>query len=720
MPHTINGAESPDTGVISLVIACRVLGVAAEPDQLRHRFGETGQPFTDSDILRAARFLGLKSRSIQSNWERLSKTTFPAIAQHEDGHFFVIAKMDAERVLIQDPLEQKPLALPKEVFEKAWNGRLILLTRRALLFGDDTRFGFKWFIPAIKKYKHLFIEVLAASFFIQLFALITPLFFQVVIDKVLVHKGLTTLDVLAFGLLVVSLFEVILTGLRTYVFSHTTNRVDVALGAKLYRHLLALPMSYFGARRVGDSVARVRELESIRNFITGSSLTLVIDLFFTVVFLAVMYYYSPLLTYIVLGSIPCYVLLSVFVTPILRARVHEKFNRGAENQAFLVESVTGVETVKAMAVEPQMERRWEEQLAGYVNASFKASNLGNIASQVAGFINKVVIVLILWVGARAVINGELSVGQLIAFNMLAARVSGPILRLVQLWQDFQQAGVSIQRLGDILNTPTEPSYNQQRSSLPKLAGRISFDHVTFRYRPDGPEVIRNLSLDIQPGQVIGFVGRSGSGKSTLAKLIQRMHVPESGRVLVDGVDLSMVDTAWLRRNVGVVLQENVLFNRTVRENIALSDPGMPMERIVQAAQLAGAHEFILEMPEGYDTQIGEHGSNLSGGQRQRIAIARALVANPRILIFDEATSALDYESERIIQENMRHICKGRTVVIIAHRLSTVRGCNQINVIEKGQIIERGTHDELLQLHGKYARLYALQNGMVKPAANGKP
>ena len=696
MPHTVPPITPPDTGLISLLIIARYYHFSAEPDQLSHKFGQSGQVFASAEIIRGARYLGLKARSVQSTWDKLQKSPLPAIGTHTDGHYFVIAKMDGDKVLIQDPLESRPLTLPRELFENAWSGELILLTRRARLLDETTRFGFKWFIPPILKYRRLIGEVLVASFFVQLFALITPLFFQVVIDKVLVHKGLTTLDVLAFGLLVVSLFEVVLTGLRTYVFSHTTNRIDVQLGAKLFHHLLALPMGYFESRRVGDSVARVRELENIRNFITGSALTVVIDLLFTVVFLAVMYYYSPLLTYIVLGSIPAYVLLSVFVTPVLRARVHEKFNRGAENQAFLVESVNGVETLKAMAVESQMQRRWEEQLAGYVHASFKAANLGNIAGQTAGFINKVVVVLILWVGAHAVIAGNLSVGQLIAFNMLAARVSGPILRLVQLWQEFQQAGVSVQRLGDILNTPTEPSYNQNRSSLPRLAGRVTLNHVTFRYRPDGAEVLRNVALDIPAGQVIGIVGRSGSGKSTLARLIQRMYVPERGRVLVDGVDLAMVDTAWLRRNVGVVLQENMLFNRSVRENIALADPGMPMEAVIQAAKLAGAHEFILEMPEGYDTLVGEHGANLSGGQRQRIAIARALVTNPQILIFYEATSALDYESERIIQQNMRAICRGRTVILIAHRLSTVRYADRIIVLDNGMIIEQGNHESLLK------------------------
>jgi len=691
-------------------MVARLLGLAADAGQLRHRFALSGDAVAPNEIVRIARHLGLKARLVCKQPKRLGSVPLPALAQHVDGHWLLIAKADAQRVLVHDPLEQRPLTLARERFEPAWNGTLILVARRARLNDAGTRFGVAWFIPALVKYRKLFGEVLLASFFLQLFALITPLFFQVVIDKVLVHKGLTTLDVLAVGLVLVSLFEVLLSGLRTYLFSHTTNRVDVELGSRLYRHLLGLPVSYFGARRVGDSVARVRELENIRNFITGSALTLVIDLLFTVVFLAVMYYYSPLLTWVVLGSIPAYVLLSMLVTPLLRARVNEKFNRGAENQAFLVESVNGVETLKAMAIEPQMQKHWDEQLAGYVQASFRATNLGTIASQVAGLINRMVIVLILWVGARAVMAGQLSVGQLIAFNMLASRVSGPVLRLVQLWQDFQQAGVSIKRLGDILNTPTEPGHSQSRLSLPHIKGRIRFDRVSFRYRTDGAEVLSEVSLDIASGEVVGIVGRSGSGKSTLTRLIQRLYVPERGRVLIDGVDIAQVDSAWLRRRIGVVLQENVLFNRSVRDNIALADPGLPMDAVIQAAELAGAHDFILELPEGYDTLVGEHGASLSGGQRQRIAIARALVTNPRILILDEATSALDYDSEHIIQQNMQAICRSRTVIIIAHRLSTVRAAQRIIVMEKGQIIEQGSHDELLVRRGQYAHLHALQSG----------
>ena len=698
-----------DTALACLVLLARFFSLPADAEQLRHEFGKSEKPFGESELLLTARHIGLKASVVQSDWDRLSIVALPAIAAQKDGRYVLLARADSEKILIHDPSESKPLILPRQVFEEAWSGRLILFTKRAHLRPEDRKFDFTWFIPAIVKYRKLLGEVLLASFFIQLFALLTPLFFQVVIDKVLVHKALTTLTVLGIGMLALVLFEAVLTGLRMYVFAHTSSRIDVGLGAQLFKHLLRLPLAYFEARRVGDTVARARELETVRQFLTSSTVTVVIDLFFTIVFIAVMFFYSPLLTFVVLGTIPIYVILSIVVTPIFRARLNEKFNRGADNQAFLVESINGVETLKAMAVEPAMQRRWEEQLAGYVRASFRATNLGNIAGQTASFVNKGTTVAILWIGANLVMGGSLTIGQLIAFNMLAGRVSGPLLRVVQLWQEFQQAGISVNRLGDLLNAPPEPSYNPNRTTLPTLAGNIVFDKVTFRYRLDGAEILRRLSLEIPSGKVIGIVGRSGSGKSTIAKLSQRLYVPEAGRVLIDGVDLAQVDPAWLRRQIGVVLQENFLFNRSVRDNIALPDPGLPMEQVVAAAKLAGAHDFILELPQGYDTMVGEHGCSLSGGQRQRIAIARALVTNPRILIFDEATSALDYESESIIQRNLAQICRGRTVILIAHRLSTIRNANWIFVIEKGEIIEQGMHQDLLQLNGYYARLHKHQD-----------
>ncbi|MBV9459697.1 MAG: type I secretion system permease/ATPase [Bradyrhizobium sp.] len=700
-------ANPVDTGLAAMVMLMRFQGVAAEPDQIAHRFA--GTTISITEMLLGAREFGLKARVVKSRWARLANSPLPAIGCTRSGGFLLVGKVSADQVLVSDPAAARPEMLERAAFEERWDGRLVFMARRAT-FGDLTsRFGIAWFATAINRYRKLIGEVFLFSFFLQLFALISPLFFQVVIDKTLVHHSESTLDVLMIGLVAISAFETILSMLRTYLFAHTTNRIDVELGARLFRHLMALPNAYFQARRVGDSVARVRELENIRNFLTGSALTLVIDALFTVVFLTVMFLYSPLLTGIVVASLPLYIAISAGLTPLFRARLDEKFRRGAENQAFLVESVAGIETLKVMAVEPQVQRRWEEQLAGYVSASFRVLNLGNVGSQTVQFVNKIMMAAILYFGAKSVIDGSLSVGEFVAFNMLAGHVSAPVLRLAGLWQDFHQARLSIARLGDILNSPVEPSYQPTKSALPALIGDIRFDHVTFRYRIDGPEILKDVSLDVAAGQVVGIVGPSGSGKSTFAKLIERLYVPESGRVLVDGVDLAQVDTSWLRRQIGVVMQENVLFNATVRDNIALANPAMPADDVIAAARLAGAHEFILELPNGYDTMIGERGSTLSGGQRQRIAIARALVSNPRILIFDEATSALDYESERIIHDNMRQIVKGRTVFIIAHRLMAVRVADRILTIERGRIVEDGTHDDLLGRGGRYAALYAMQS-----------
>ncbi len=709
MAAETQAGPSADPGLTALVMVLHYHGIGADAEQLRHRSGTA--TFGVPEMLRTAKELGLKAQSIKTTWARLANTPLGGIAPLRDGGFLILGKCGEDKILVQAPLSQRPVMMDRAEFEAVWDGRIVLMARRAGLGSLTRRFDITWFLGAIHKYRHLLGEVLVASFFLQLFALVSPLFFQVVVDKVLVHRGMSTLDVLIIGLVTISVFEGILGGLRTYLFSHTTNRIDVELGARLFRHLLALPIAYFQARRAGDSVARVRELENIRNFLTSSALTLVIDLVFTVVFLAVMFIYSPLLTWIVLGSFPFYIGISWWATPLFKARLDEKFARGAENQAFLVESVSGVETLKAMAVEPQMQRRWEEQLAGYVAASFRVINLGNIASQSVQFVNKIVVAATLYFGALLVIDGKLSVGELVAFNMLAGRVSTPVLRLAQIWQDFHQARLSVARLGDILNAAPEPAYNPARAALPAIRGDVSLDHVTFRYRVDGPEILHDICLTVPAGQVIGIVGSSGSGKSTLAKLIQRLYVPEGGRVLVDGVDLAMVDPSWLRRQIGVVLQENVLFNRSIRDNIALADPALPIERVIAASQLAGAHEFILELPEGYDTIVGERGSSLSGGQRQRVAIARALIMDPRILIFDEATSALDYESERIIQQNMQLIARGRTVFIIAHRLSTVRHSDRIITIERGRIVEDGTHDELIRKGGRFAMLHRLQSGI---------
>lgn len=699
-----------DTGLACLVILARVNQCPISPDQILHEFGSSEGQLSQTSLLLAAKKIGLKAKLVQTTVDRLDRTPLPAIACDVNGDYFVLAKSDQGKVLIHDPRSQRPEVMTLEQFGDRWAGTLILVRTSASSAGETSRFDFTWFIPAIVKYRKLLSEVLLASFVLQIFSLITPLFFQVVMDKVLVHHGLTTLDVIAVGLAGVMLFESGLSGLRSYIFSHTASRIDVELGSRLFRHLITLPMGYFQARRVGDSVARMRELENIRSFLTGNAITLVLDVLFSVVFIAVMFYYSGWLTLIVVLSLPLYFAVSLFITPLMRARLNESFAKGAENQAFLVETLNGIDTVKSMAVEPQVVKKWDAQLAGYVSAGFKSQTLSNIANESVSLVGKLVTVATLWFGAKLVIDGSLSVGQLIAFNMLAGRVAQPIMRLAQLWTNFQQTGVSVQRLGDILNTKHEQNQTN-KSTLPPIKGRVEFDQVHFRYRADGSEILRGISLTIEAGEVIGVVGRSGSGKSTLTRLLQRLYVPERGRVLVDGMDLALADVSSLRRQIGVVLQDNMLFNRSIRENIALADPGAPLEAVIRVATLAGANEFIMELPEAYDTVVGEHGASLSGGQRQRIAIARALMGNPRILIFDEATSALDYESERVVQQNMKSICQGRTVIVIAHRLSAVRDANRIIVVDRGQIVEQGTHSELLSHQaGHYSRLHRLQHG----------
>lgn len=631
----------------------------------------------------------------------------PIIMQRHDGSYFSLlqANVEKQELLVFDITRKEPYIMSYEECTNHSNGKSIVLKHRFL--SQEARFGFGWFFHQIMKYKKVMAEVLIASFVLQLFGLVAPLFTQVILDKVLVHRSMSTLDVLAIAFIAVAIFELMITLIRSYIFAHTTSKIDARLGAKLFHHLLALPYVYFEKRKVGNIISRVRELDQIREFIANKSVTLILDVIFSVVFVAVMLLYSVKLTLLVIGFVSVIGALYFFITPELRRRLEEKFQMGANSNAYLVEAVSGVQTVKSLALEGSMQHKWEDYLARYVNSGFHLVNLSNILGGVSGALQKLMTISMLYVGVTLVLEGKLSVGQLIAFQMFANQFTGPMLRLVNLWNEFQQTLLSVERLGDILNTPTEQT-NDKAITLPKVDGGVSFDNIVFSYAPDKPSVLNGISAEFPVGSSVGLVGRSGSGKSTITKLIQRLYIPNSGTIYIDGVDIRHMNPKWLRNNIGVVLQENYLFSGTIKENIALSRPDAPMEHILAASRMAGADEFIAELSEGYDTQVGERGAALSGGQRQRIAIARALITNPRILIFDEATSALDYESERIIQNNLSKIREGRTMFMVAHRLTTVKDCDIILVMDKGHIVERGNHEELMRLQGYYYKLYTQQ------------
>ncbi|HKZ08914.1 MAG TPA: type I secretion system permease/ATPase [Methylomirabilota bacterium] len=701
-----------DGGLVALAVIARYHGLSTDVESLRQRFALGDGSLPPSALLRAARAVGLRARMVKVKWPRLSMLPLPAAALQSNGQYAIVIRADESRALIQEPGSGQLRVLARDEFQADWSGRLLLFARRQGSAEGEGRFGLAWFIPFIAHYRAQFTQVLLASAFLHLFSIVGPLATQVVIDKVLVHRGLGTLDVVALGMLALILFEGVLGGLRAYLFAHTGSRIDVELGICVFRHALGLPLGYFEARRAGDTVARIGELEGVRRFLTGPPLTAMLDGALTGVFLGVMFLYSVSLTLLVIAFLPVYVLMAIIVTPLLRRAVDERSRRGAEAHAFLVESIRGIETIKAMAVESLLERRWDEHVAGLARSGFRAGQIAQIAGQAATVLSKLTALGILWIGARGVLAGDLTVGELIAFNMLAGRVAAPVLRLVQLWQEWQQASVAVTRLADLLDAPTERPVSTASPMAGRIRGRVEFEKVTFAYRPGQTDVLREVSFAAGAGEIVGIVGASGSGKSTIAKLATRLYLPQRGRVLLDGVDVALADPFWLRRCVVVVPQDTMLFSGSVRDNVAWADPGMPLDAVIRATRLSGAHEFIMDLPQGYDTPVGEHGALLSGGQRQRIGIARALAMRPSVLILDEATSGLDYEAERVIDANLGAICGGRTVFIIAHRLTLVRRAHRIIALAAGRVIEQGSPAELLASNGYFATLEREQRGEI--------
>lgn len=710
----VRGRGDLDSTMACFQMLCQHLDVPFRRDVIRrvlsNQIDRTGS-LTLELCGAVAEFIGLNAQLVMVPATALGRLEAPALVRWQD-NTVLLYEVTARELVAAVP-DMGILRRSPADFANAWGEQGEVLLLKSTSQTPKQRFSLKWFLPAIQKHKRVLIEVFIASFFVQLFALANPLMIQVIIDKVIVQNSIDTLQVLGVFLVVLAVFEAVLTSLRTYLFVDTTNRIDMSLGSEIIDHLLRLPLRYFERRPVGELATRINELENIRQFLTGTALTVVLDAVFSVIYIVVMLIYSWVLTLVSLSTIPLFVVLAMVASPLIRSQLRVKAERNAETQSYLVEVVSGIQTVKAQNMELRSRWQWQQRYARYVSAGFQTVLTSTTAGSTSHFLNELSGLLVLWVGAYLVLKQELTLGQLIAFRIISGYVTSPLLRLAQLWQNFQEVGLSIERLSDIVDAaPEADELDRLNIPMPLVQGAVKFENVSFRFGTSGPLQLNNVNVEFPAGVFVGIVGQSGSGKSTMMKLLPRLYNIESGRILIDGYDISKVELYSLRQQIGIVPQDTLLFDGTVQENIALNCPDASAEEIIQAAQTAVAHDFVMGLPNGYNTRVGERGSALSGGQRQRIAIARTILQNPRMLILDEATSALDYDSERRVCLNLAEIFQGRTVFFITHRLSTIRNADIILMMDQGCVVEQGTHNELMEIRGRYYCLYQQQEAQM--------
>ncbi len=695
--------SASDCGAACLVMVSRYWGKRFSVNRLRDIANVDRNGASLRGLLAAAESIGFTTRPVKASIQQLAKQKLPAIVHWEGKHYIVVYEITPKRVIVADPaIGQRNLSHAE--FKANWTGYTLLLQPTAMLKDTkETSTPFWQFFELLKPHSLVMLEVFIASVFIQIFGLVTPLFTQLILDRVVVQRSELTLTAVGLGLLMFNLFQVVMTGLRQYLLDHTANRIDLALIVGFIRHTLRLPLSFFESRYVGDIISRVQENRKIQRFLSGEALSILLDLLTVFIYVGLMFWYSWQMALLALLIIPPFAFLALIATPFLQRISREIFNAVASESSYLIETLTGVRTVKATAVEQTVRWHWEELLNKEIKTNFSGQVISNRLQIFSNTIQALITTAILWFGAYQVIHNQLTIGQLVAFNMLLGNIITPFQRLSILWNQLQEVVIAVERINDVLDAEPEEDLQQQaRQNLPQIQGHVRFEGVTFRYHPESDiNILENLSFEVKPGQMVALVGRSGSGKTTISKLVLGLYPPTDGKVLIDGHDITSISLRSLRQQAGVVDQDTFLFGGTIRENISLGHPGVSLTEVIEAAQLAGADEFIKKLPMGYETQIGEGGGLLSGGQRQRIAIARALLGNPQLLILDEATSHLDTESERIIQQNLNTILKGRTTLIIAHRLSTIRNADFILVLDRGVLIESGTHEELMTKQGHY-------------------